>query len=288
MSISVVIPTLDRWQYLDECIASVAAQTSKDWQAIVVNDGSSEPDTENVRRKWSDERFVWIDHPHSRGPAAARNSGIRAAQHALIFTLDDDDTLHPHCLERLRPILDDPEIDCAFPDFEFFGSENRIHSFEDLEIGQLAFTQFLPAQVLMRKSLWKKMNGYWENPALRFGNEDWDFWLSAAECGFRYYHLHEPLYRYRMHERGLSKSNLILEDYRSREVMYRRHRRFIDYYSNRKDFLGPGYWRSAAAFCGHGSVIKSLALGLRAFTLQPNILFARDLVRKNLAATFLS
>ena len=66
MSISVIIPTLNRWQFLDECLASVAAQTQADWEAIVVNDASDEPDTHGVREKWSDPRFRWIDHPQRR------------------------------------------------------------------------------------------------------------------------------------------------------------------------------------------------------------------------------
>jgi glycosyltransferase involved in cell wall biosynthesis len=285
MSVSIVIPSFNRWHFLDECLASVAAQTDRDWEAIVVNDGSSEPDTDGIRGKWSDAKFRWIDHETSRGPAAARNTGIRAANHPLIFTLDNDDTLYPQCLERLRPLFGDGQIDCAFPDFEFFGEEERIHRFEDLEIGKLANSQFIPAQVLMRKSLWEKAGGYCEDPALPRGNEDWDFWLGAAAKGFRYQHLHEPLYRYRVHKGGLSKTSLIREDWRSRKFMYRRHQRFIDYYSSRKEFLAPGYWRSAAALCGAGSALISLAIGFRAFTLQPNALLARDLIRRNLVST---
>lgn len=285
MSISIIIPTFNRWHFLDECLASVAAQTDTDWHAIVVNDGSTEPDANGIRAKWSDSRFVWIDHASSLGPAAARNTGIRAATDSLVYTLDDDDILYPRCLERLRPCLDDPSVDCAFPDFEFFGAEGRIHSFEDLEIGRLAISQFIPAQVLMRRSLWEQVGGYCEDSKLPRGNEDWDFWLAAAEKGFRYYHLHETLYRYRVHPGGLSKSSLSREDWISREFMYRRHQRFIDYYSSRKRFLAPGYWRSAAAHCSAGSSLKSLAIGFRAFTLQPDAPLARDLIRRNLVAT---
>jgi glycosyltransferase involved in cell wall biosynthesis len=282
MSVSVIIPTLNRWSFLDECLASVAAQTNADWEAIVVNDASDEPDTNGVREKWSDARFRWIDHPQRRGISSARNTGIAAARRPFIFTLDNDDMLYPQCLERLRPPLDDPKIDCAYGDFEQFGSVSGIHRFEDLDVSALARTQFIPAQVLMRKSLWEKVQGYSAEESFIPGNEDWDFWLSAAETGFGFYHVHEPLYRYRMHPGGLSKTTLAREDYRTREAMYRRHRAFIDQHSNRKAFLGPGYWRSASAFCRKGTLVKSLLLGLRAFTLRPSVPFARDLVRRNL------
>src|ERR1700733_11680282 len=106
MSVSVVIPTVNRWEFLDECLASVAAQTDTEWEAIVVNDGSDEPDTRGVRAKWSDSRFRWIDHAQRRGLSAARNTGISAARHPLVFTLDNDDMLYPQCVERLEPLFD--------------------------------------------------------------------------------------------------------------------------------------------------------------------------------------
>jgi glycosyltransferase involved in cell wall biosynthesis len=282
MSVSIVVPTLNRWQFLDECLASVAAQTETGWEAVVVNDGSDDPDTHGVRDTWSDSRFRWIDHEKPRGLSAARNAGIAAARHPLVFTLDNDDMLYPQCLERLRPLFDDPGIDCAYGDFEFFGSVSGARIFEDLEISELARTQFIPAQVLMRKSLWEKVHGYSEDRCFIPGNEDWDFWLSAAEVGFRSHHFHETLYRYRMHAGGMSKTSLLRQDYQTREAMYRRHREFIDRHSSREDFLGSGYWRSASAFCKRGTLMKSLALGFRAFMLTSNVPYARDLLRRNL------
>ena len=145
-------------------------------------------------------------------------------------------------------------------------------------------TQFIPAQVLMRKSLWEKAHGYADDPCFMHGNEDWDFWLSAAEAGFRYHHLREALYRYRVHAGGISKTNLTREDYRTREVMYRRHRGFFDRHSSRREFLGTGYWRSASAHCSRGTLMKCLLLGFRAFTFIPDFARARDLVRRTLVA----
>ncbi|MEP6670108.1 MAG: glycosyltransferase family 2 protein [Chthoniobacter sp.] len=282
MSISVVVPTLNRWAFLDECLASLAAQTLTGWEAIIVNDGSNEPDTMGIREKWSDSRFRWIDHPRPRGVSTARNAGINIARHPLVFTLDNDDMLYPRCLERLHAALEDPAVDCAYGDFEFFGSASHVHCFEDLELSRLAVTQFIPAQILMRKSLWARARGYAEDPCFLPGNEDWDFWLSAAECGFRYCHLRETLYRYRVHPGGMSKTNLARQDYRTRDGMYRRHRKFIDRHSSREEFVGSGYWRSASAFCRKGTILKSLALGLRAFAVRPDVLLARDLLRRNL------
>lgn len=286
MSISVVIPTLNRWHFLDQCLASVAAQTYGKWEVIIINDGSDEPDTDAVRRKWTGPQFRWIDHRERRGISTARNSGILAAQYPLIFTLDNDDILHPECFERLRPHMEDTDVDCAYGDFELFGTFTGVRNFEELALSHLAVYQFIPAQVLMRKTLWEKAGGYSTHACFVAGNEDWDFWLSAAETGFRYKHVPEVLYRYRIHADGLSKSSLLREDYRTREEMYRRHRGFIDQHGKRREFLGSGYWRSASAFCKKGSVLKSLSLGFRAFTLQPDVAYARDLLRRNLRAAF--
>lgn len=55
--ISVVVPCYNQAQYLDECLQSVLDQAYKDWECIIVNDGS--PDhTEEVAKKWVEKRFA--------------------------------------------------------------------------------------------------------------------------------------------------------------------------------------------------------------------------------------
>ncbi len=90
MKVSVVIPTYQHAGFLDEAINSVLAQTYRDYEIIVVDDGSTDI-TEEVGKSFSDERirFLWLKQ-NSGTCAAPRNAGIRIARGEYIALQDDD------------------------------------------------------------------------------------------------------------------------------------------------------------------------------------------------------
>lgn len=98
-TVSTVIPTFERVQFLARAVDSVLGQTFADVEVIVVDDGPSEPIAAFVRAH-PDERVVLERHDRNRGVAAARNTGIAAARGAYIAFLDDDDIWLPAKLER--------------------------------------------------------------------------------------------------------------------------------------------------------------------------------------------
>jgi glycosyltransferase involved in cell wall biosynthesis len=85
---SVIIPTYNRDQLLQEAIDSVLEQTIDDFEVIVVNDGGKAPTV-------PDDPRIRVVTRSNGGPAAARNEGIRAAQGAYVTFLDDDDLYTP-------------------------------------------------------------------------------------------------------------------------------------------------------------------------------------------------
>src|SRR5262249_16628369 len=92
--VSVVIPTHNRSRCIERALSSVLAQTCADFEAIVVDDGSTD-DTVRVVERYArkDARIRLIQHSHRKGAQAARNSGIHAAQGQWIAFLDSDDQL---------------------------------------------------------------------------------------------------------------------------------------------------------------------------------------------------
>jgi len=90
MKISVVIPAYQAAVTIKDAISSVLTQTFTDFEVLVVNDGSSD-ETTNIIEAVSDKRVCLLVHPTNKGAAAARNTGIRAAQGELIAFLDADD-----------------------------------------------------------------------------------------------------------------------------------------------------------------------------------------------------
>ena len=98
-TVSVVVPTHDRSQMLQACVRSVLAQEDVDLELIVVDDGSSD-ETQATLAGIGDSRLSVIKHERSRGVAAARNAGIRAARGRWVAFLDDDDLWAPTKLVR--------------------------------------------------------------------------------------------------------------------------------------------------------------------------------------------
>jgi len=93
--ISVIIPTYNRQEFLVRAIESVLGQTCADFELIVVDDGSTDDTPRCVAGYGGQVRYVYQEN---RGPAAARNTGIRAAEGELLAFLDSDDRFAPEKL----------------------------------------------------------------------------------------------------------------------------------------------------------------------------------------------
>jgi len=103
ITVSVIIPTYNRARYLVEAIESVFAQTYKNIEIIVVDDGSTD-DTRQRLKPYQDRiEYVYVDNG---GPAHARNVGMRKARGKYIAFLDSDDHYYPYKIEIQADFLD--------------------------------------------------------------------------------------------------------------------------------------------------------------------------------------
>lgn len=99
--ISVVVPVWNAGRYLGEALESLRAQTHARFEAILVNDGSTD-DSPDICRRFCrlDSRFVMVDRANG-GVSAARNAGIEMAKGEWIAFMDADDIMLPRCLQTL-------------------------------------------------------------------------------------------------------------------------------------------------------------------------------------------
>jgi len=98
-AISVVIATYNRADLLPETIESILAQTYRDYELIVVDDGSTDRTREALEPYDSQIRYIYQSN---RGPSAARNAGVAQASGEWIAIQDSDDLSAPNHLERLQ------------------------------------------------------------------------------------------------------------------------------------------------------------------------------------------
>ncbi len=113
MRFSIVIPAYNVKEYLEKCVASVAAQSYKDWEAILVDDGSTDGATgalcDALAQKYG-ARFRVI-HQENGGLGAARNTGLEAAQGEYLAFLDSDDYIAPDMFEKLNMRIEQTRCD---------------------------------------------------------------------------------------------------------------------------------------------------------------------------------
>lgn len=194
-TVSVVIPCYNDGLYIEEAIESVKAQTYGDIEIIVVDDGSTDKRTLDVLESFDDEIIVL--HSANKGPAAARNLGVRKACGTYILPLDADDKIDKTYIQKAVDIIEtDPNIGAVYCYGELFGDANgrwllRDYSFEEMIIDNIVFVT-----ALYRKDDWKKVGGYSE--CFKHGIEDYDYWLSILELGKEIYQIKETLFYYRI------------------------------------------------------------------------------------------
>lgn len=112
--ISVIIPVYNSEKYLRQCIDSVLKQTYKNFEIILVNDGSVDSSGEMCDDYASQYKFIKVIHKPNGGASTARNKGIKAAEGKYIFFLDSDDWIVENALEKLVVAADKEKADLVF------------------------------------------------------------------------------------------------------------------------------------------------------------------------------
>lgn len=194
--VSVIIPCYNQGAWVDEAVASVLAQTFRDFEIIVVNDGSTDEATNRLLLEYERPQTRVI-RTANQGVAMARNTAIREAKGVYILPLDADDRIAPTYLEKGVAILDrDQEVGIVYSLGELFGSREGHWAVPDFSVRGILLTNLIFCSALYRKSDWERVGGY--NPNMRSGSEDWDFWLSLVELGRGVTRIPEVLFYYRI------------------------------------------------------------------------------------------
>ena len=97
--VSVIIPIYNVEKYLRRALDSLLAQTHQDWEAILVDDGSTDGSGRIARHYCDkDKRFVLV-RQENQGQGAARNNALKSVRGDYVMYLDPDDSLHPQAME---------------------------------------------------------------------------------------------------------------------------------------------------------------------------------------------
>jgi glycosyltransferase involved in cell wall biosynthesis len=214
--VSIVIPAFNAAQTVAQTLESLRAQTHENFEAIIVDDGSTD-DTATIVRKFCDvdSRFIFAPKPHS-GLPGTRNAGIGIARGEFVAFLDADDVWLPEKLTRQMDLFRvDSRVNLAFTNFFIWDGQRDLlvyyretRPLPDGDVSrQLLFSSlFGISSVVLRRPAFGGDCLF--DASLRDGSEDWDLWLRLAGRGLFVRGTREPLMRYRRWPGNMSNRKL--------------------------------------------------------------------------------
>jgi hypothetical protein len=192
--VTVIIPTFNRPELLLRAVDSVRAQTFRDFEALVINDGGAPAEAALSTR--GDPRMTYVRTGRNRERSAARNLGLRLARGKYIAYLDDDDVFLPEHLESLLGVLVGGDVQVAYSDARRVREEKRGEGYSvtgtdvpysvDYDAAQILLTNFIPMPCVMHeRACTDAVGGFDESLHVL---EDWDLWIRMS-LRFRFRHL---------------------------------------------------------------------------------------------------
>ena len=215
--VSVLIPAHNAAHILPDALASLVAQSFEDWEAVVVDDASTDS-TFEVAQASGDSRVRVIRCDENRGPAGARNLAAAESSGELVALLDADDAWMPEYLERQVSCFDAEEARSA--GVGIVACDARVVTEDGVEVGThlkrlpirvdgIDIDRMLRGNAVYISALFPRVAGEeagWFDRGLR-GTEDHDLWLRILETGRRAVLNREALAIYRL-SHGSVASNL--------------------------------------------------------------------------------
>ncbi len=201
-AVSFVVPCYNSHEFLGQTLESIHAQTCRDFEIILVDDGSDTPETIAYLDQIKDD--VTLIRQENRGLSAARNIGFEKARGHYVLPLDCDDWIDPDFLEKTVPILDSqPEFAFIFASFHLEGEACGILR-KHYNYNEQLYVNQVPYCILLRRSAWVQAGGYDET--MRLGLEDWEFNIRLGTLGLHGHGLADPLFHYRVRAGGMLRS----------------------------------------------------------------------------------
>ena len=209
-AVSVIMAAYNVEPYLAAAMQSVLRQTFRDFELIVIDDGSKDATHEIAQRIAAGDSRVKLLHKTNGGISSARNHALRECSGELIAFIDSDDMWDPAFLQAQVDVLTNhPEIDIVSGNGWVLGGPQSGRPARPVpdrrpEPSLLSIIEDENAVFIMtvfRRRVYETIGGFDE--AIRT-NEDYDFWLRAAAANFRFARNDRPLAHYRQRADSLS------------------------------------------------------------------------------------
>lgn len=188
--VSVIVPARNAEATIGETLESLQAQVFEDWEAVVVDDGSTDSTATLVDEMTRADSRIRLIRLASGGVSMARNAAIREARFDYLLFLDSDDWILPEHLARLTAeMASHPGLDAVYTGWEYItaGGEcmviEKFNEQGDLFSKLATSCRFVIHSCLVRRAIVERAKGF--DPAYTVC-EDWDLWQRIARLGARF------------------------------------------------------------------------------------------------------
>lgn len=203
--ISIVVPTYNRSEYLSESIDSVLRQTYKDWELIIVDDGSTDSTPKLMEYYLKlDERIKYY-RKKNEGIAKTRNFGIKKSQGEYISVHDSDDIMMPKKLALSLRKLNKTNADFVYTSYFMMDNDSKPYGVHQPPY-KITIQQIIDNAAFPHITILAKRKCFIENPYRNYlkYNDDafltWDFY----KAGYKWARISEPLSMVRYHNTRIS------------------------------------------------------------------------------------
>jgi glycosyltransferase involved in cell wall biosynthesis len=206
--VSIVIPTYNHAHMLQRALATVVEQTYQNWNAIVVNNFSTD-NTLEVVAAFNDPRIQCVNFRNNGVIGASRNEGIALATGKYVAFLDSDDTWFPTKLEKCVEILESgSDLVCHAEYWIDESGKSRLVAYGPSQAAthhNLIYkgNRISTSATVVRAALLKEVHGFDVSPEL-ISTEDYDLWIRLAAKSDKFAFISEPLGEYHRHDNNVS------------------------------------------------------------------------------------
>jgi glycosyltransferase involved in cell wall biosynthesis len=207
--VTVYIPSHNYGRFLRQAVQSVADQIYKDWELIIIDDGSTDETSEIAQsfQRSHPDRIRLIHHPNKRGLQTSANAAIDRARGEYVIRLDPDDFFDEAALLVMASYLDNhPDIALVYPNYIYINEEGDFLGIENhKKVEKEAKVLDLPAHgacTMIRKRVLKSIGGYNESYKAQDGHE---IWLKILHR-YKVENISTPLFFYRQHSDSVSRN----------------------------------------------------------------------------------
>jgi glycosyltransferase involved in cell wall biosynthesis len=224
--VSICVTNYNYSAFLPECLDSLATQTHKHLDLVIVDDNSILDDSLQVATEWLENnahrfyRAVLVSHVRNQGPSEARNTAFRYALSEHVFVIDADNGVYPRAIARLYEALRGGSFHATYSQIEIFGDRKSIGPADIWDPVEMARKNYVDVMGIILKSAWEKVGGY---SHIDEGWEDYDFWLKFIDAGLQPGYVPEILCRYRVHGRSRTATEAFVAHEQLKLIMAFRH-----------------------------------------------------------------